>query len=84
MSNEQLVAMIKVAVHEAMTDGAIVSQETHENHHRWIQAQIKRAEACIRNRQRITTTVIAALIVSTISWFGYLIWLGVQLAAKGG
>ena len=79
----EIVIEIKNAVREVFTDGAVVSPETHEDHHRWIRAQIQKAEACTRNRQRITAHVVGWIAVSFISGLGFLLWLGFKLVTKG-
>ena len=78
-----IVIEIRNAVREAFTDGAVVSPETHEDHHRWVRAQIQKAEACTRNRQRITAHVIGWIAVSFISGIAFLMWTGWKIISKG-
>lgn len=66
------------AVKEAFTDGALVSPETHELHHRFLEGEIQAKKQCRENRRKITLAVLCFIAIATVAWVGEVIYAAFQ------
>lgn len=65
---------ITEAVKNVFTEGTLISPETHENHHRWLEEEIQIRKQCRINRNKIVVAVTTFLAISTVAWVGSAIY----------
>ncbi len=66
------------AVKAAFTEGTLVSPETHEKHHRFLEEEIQAKKDCRANRKKITLAVLCFIAIAAVSWVAKAIWEAVQ------